>query len=47
VILTSAELRRHVRRLVEGEHPSLPVLAYQELLSDVEVEQVGTIRITE
>jgi type III secretion protein V len=47
VILTSAELRRHVRRLVEGEHPRLPVLAYQELLSDVEVEQVGTIRITE
>ncbi len=47
VILTSAELRRHVRRLVEGEHPRLPVLAYQELLADVEVEQVGTIRITE
>jgi type III secretion protein V len=47
IILTSAELRRHVRRLVEGEHPRLPVLAYQELLSDVEVEQVGTIRITE
>ena len=47
VILTSPELRRHVRRLVEGEHPRLPVLAYQELLSDVEVEQVGTIRITE
>ncbi|MGZ3427469.1 MAG: FHIPEP family type III secretion protein, partial [Polyangia bacterium] len=47
IILTSTELRRHVRRLVEGEHPRLPVLAYQELLSDVEVEQVGTIRITE
>ena len=47
VILTSPELRRHVRRLVEGEHPRLPVLAYQELASDVEVEQVGTIRITE
>lgn len=47
VILTSAELRRHVRRLVEGEHPRLPVLAYQELDADVEVEQVGTIRITE
>jgi len=46
VILTSPELRRHVRRLVEGEHPRLPVLAYQELGSDVEVEQVGTISIT-
>jgi type III secretory pathway component EscV len=47
VILTSPELRRHVRRLVEGEHPRLPVLAYAELHADVEVEQVGTIRITE
>jgi type III secretory pathway component EscV len=47
VILTTPELRRHVRRLVEGEHPRLPVLAYPELAADVEVEQVGTIRITE
>jgi flagellar biosynthesis protein FlhA len=47
VILTSPELRRHVRRLVEGEHPRLPVLAYPELAADVEVDQVGTIRITE
>jgi type III secretion protein V len=45
VIVTSAELRRHVRRLVEGEHPLLPVLAYHELLPDVEVERVGTIRL--
>src|SRR5262249_61352789 len=42
VIWTSAELRRHVRRLVEGEHPRLPVLAYQELMSDVEVQHIGT-----
>jgi type III secretion protein V len=47
VIVTSAELRRHVRRLIEGEHPRLPVLAYHELLGDVQVEQVGTIRIME
>jgi type III secretory pathway component EscV len=43
VLLTSAELRRHVRRLVEREHPRLPVLAYNELLADVQVERVGTI----
>jgi type III secretion protein V len=45
VIITSAELRRHVRRLIEGEHPRVPVLSYQELLSDVQVERVGTISI--
>jgi type III secretory pathway component EscV len=47
IILTAPELRRHVRRIIEGEHPRLPVLAYPELAADVEVEQVGTIRITE
>jgi type III secretory pathway component EscV len=45
VIVTSAELRRHVRRLVEGEHPALAVLAYHELLPEVQVEQVGTITL--
>jgi type III secretion protein V len=47
VIVTSAELRRHVRRLVEHEHPALPVLAYHELLPEVQVERVGTITLLE
>jgi type III secretory pathway component EscV len=47
VIVTSAELRRHVRRLVEQEHPALPVLAYHELLPDVQVERIGTITMSE
>jgi type III secretory pathway component EscV len=47
VIITPADLRRHVRRLVEGEHPSLPVLAYHELLPEVQVERVGTITLAE
>jgi flagellar biosynthesis component FlhA len=45
VIVTSAELRRHVRRLVEGDHPRLAVLAYHELSPDVQVERVGTISL--
>jgi type III secretion protein V len=45
VILTSSELRRHVRRLIEVDHPRLPVLAYDELLGDVEIERLGTIRL--
>jgi type III secretory pathway component EscV len=43
VLLTSAELRRHLRRLVEREHPRLPVLAYHELDAEVQVERVGTV----
>ena len=43
VLLAPPELRRHVRRLVAREHPRLPVLAYSELGSDVQVDRVGTI----
>jgi type III secretory pathway component EscV len=43
VLLTPAELRRHVRRLIAREHPRLPVLAYSELSGDVQIERVGTI----
>ena len=45
VLLTTGDLRRHLRRLVSPEHPRLPVLAYHELEPDVEVERVGTIRL--
>src|SRR5581483_10712193 len=44
-LLTSGELRRHLRRLVADEHPRLPVLAYHELGPEVEVERVGTVRL--
>jgi type III secretion protein V len=43
VIVTSAELRRHVRRLVEGDHPELPVITSQELDPEVHIEPVGRI----
>ncbi|HEY7957538.1 MAG TPA: flagellar biosynthesis protein FlhA, partial [Polyangia bacterium] len=45
VLLTSAELRRHLRGLIAHEHPRLPVLAFHELTPDVEVERVGTLRL--
>jgi type III secretion protein V len=45
VILTSSELRRHVRRLVESDHPDLAVVTAQELSPDVHVEPVGRISV--
>ena len=45
VIITSSELRRHVRRLVEGEHPELSVITAQELNADVRVEPVGRVSV--
>jgi type III secretory pathway component EscV len=46
VLLAPRELRRHVRRLFEGEFPRLPVLAYDELQPDVMIERVGTLRVS-
>jgi type III secretion protein V len=45
VILTTAELRRHVRQLVESEHPTLAVLSYPELAPEAKVQTVARIRI--
>jgi type III secretion protein V len=45
VLLAPRELRRHVRRLVEGEFPRLPVLAFDELQPEVLIERVGTLRV--
>jgi type III secretion protein V len=45
VLLTSAEIRRHVRRLLEGAHPDLAVLSYQELAPEAEVRPLGRISI--
>jgi len=45
VLLTSAEIRRHVRRLVEIDHPSLCVLSYQELAPEAELRPLGCISL--
>ncbi len=45
VLLTSAEIRRHVRRLVEIDHPSLCVLSYQELSPETELRPLGRITL--
>lgn len=43
VLLTAMDIRRYVRKLIENEFSSLPVLAYGELESDVRVEPVGNV----
>jgi type III secretion protein V len=45
VLLTNAEIRRYVRRLVETEHPDLAVLSYQELAPEAEIRPLGRITI--
>jgi type III secretion protein V len=43
VLLTSAEIRRYVRRLIETEHPELAVLSFQELAPEAQIRPVGRI----
>ena len=45
VILTSADIRRYVRRLVETEHPELAVLAYPELAPEARLQPLGHVRV--
>jgi type III secretion protein V len=44
VILTSSEIRRFVRRLVEAEHPRVAVLSFQELTAETKLQQLGRIK---
>lgn len=43
VLLSSMDVRRHLRRLVENEFFELPVLSFQELVGDLQVIPKGQI----
>ena len=43
VLLTQADIRRFVRRLVEVELPDLTVLSYQELAPEAQVQPLGRV----
>ena len=45
VIVTAADIRRHLRGLVEHEQPEVAVLAYQELAPETKLQTLGTVRI--
>jgi type III secretion protein V len=43
VAITSSEVRRYVKTLIEPVAPALPVLSYQEIDEDVQLQPVGWI----
>jgi len=45
VLLTGAEIRRYVRRLIETEHPTLPVLSFQELAPEAQIRPIARITV--
>jgi type III secretion protein V len=44
VLVTAVDIRRYVRQVVEPVRPELQVISYQELLPDVVVHPLGTLR---
>ncbi|MGI4861978.1 MAG: type III secretion system export apparatus subunit SctV [Janthinobacterium lividum] len=45
VILAPMEVRRYLRKVLEIEFPHVPVLAYQEIPVDIEVDTLGRIEL--
>lgn len=45
VVISSIDIRRYIRRLIEGEFYDIPVLDYQELIPEISVQPVDRIRI--
>ncbi|MGI4815240.1 MAG: type III secretion system export apparatus subunit SctV [Janthinobacterium lividum] len=45
IVLTTMEIRRYVRKVLEAEFPEIAVLAYQEITLDVEIQALGRIML--
>lgn len=45
VLMASMDIRRYVRRLIEGEHFGLAVVAYQEITSEISIQPVNRITL--
>jgi type III secretion protein V len=45
VLLTSMDIRRYVRKMIEGELYDLAVLSYQELIKDINIQPLGRVSL--
>jgi type III secretion protein V len=45
VLLTSMDVRRFVRKLIEAEMPDLPVLSYQDLTEEITLQPLAKITL--
>jgi type III secretion protein V len=46
VLLTTLDVRRFVRKLIEGEFPDLSVLSYQEIVPEIRIQPLGRVQLT-
>ena len=46
VMFTAIDVRRFVRKLIEGEFPDMAVLSYQELVPEIRIQPLGRIQLS-
>ena len=45
VLIVSMDIRRYVRKLIESDYYGLPVLSYQELTQQINIQPLGRIAL--
>ncbi len=46
VLLTTLDVRRYVKKLIETEFPELAVISYQEVVPEIRIQPLGRIQLT-
>ncbi len=46
VLLTAIDVRRFARKLIEGEFPDIPVVSFQEIVSEIRIQPLGRVQLT-
>lgn len=46
VLLTAIDVRRFVRKLIEGEFPDMAVVSYQEIVPEIRIQPLGRIQLS-
>lgn len=46
VLLTAIDVRRFVRKLIEGEYPDMAVVSYQEIVPEIKIQPLGRVQLT-
>ena len=45
VLLTAIDVRRFVRKLIEGEFPDMAVVSYQEIVPEIRIQPLGRVHL--
>jgi len=45
VIVVSVDIRRYFRKMIEKEYYELPVLSFQELSAEINIQPLGRLKL--